>query len=234
MIPYVYSIQDYLNNIDPTNLHSNTTIYTLSTIKDEWASLTKKNVIKNIISFFGTSETCGPIFINESNDPNFVHNKFKLIDDYYKISFTKENLLEVIIPVINKKVCTNDEFITNSEYFYHKGRKDLIRINDFEVDTKKFDMILYQLSSILDGKFIYDTASNEIYLAVWNDVPNLDVLIKKINNKILHFSWNCHFISKYKILNYKSFFTGVKIDIQLLKDYFRENVEKKYTPPRGK
>lgn len=228
MIPYVYSIQDYLNNIEFTNLHSNTTIYTLSTIKDEWASLTKKNVVKNIISFFGTSETCGPIFINESNDPNFVHNKFKLIDEYYKISFTDENLLEVIIPVINKKVCTNDEFIINSEYFYHKGRKDLIRINDFEVDTKKFDMILYKLSSILDGKFIYDTTSNEIYLAIWNDVPNLDALIKKINNKILHFSWNCHFISKYKILNYKLFFTGVKIDIQLLKDYFRTNVEKSY------
>lgn len=221
MIPYSHNIQDYLNNIDMTNPHSNTTIYTLSTIKDEWASLTKQNAVKNIISLFGTSETCGPIFINESSDPDFVRNKFKLMDDYYEISFTQENLLEVIVPGINKKICTNDEFAINSEYFYHNGRKDLIRINDFEVNTKKFDMILSKLNPILDAKFIYDTASNEIYLAVWNDVPNLDELIKKINDKILRISWDCHFISKYKILDYKSFFTGVKIDIQLLKDYFR-------------
>jgi hypothetical protein len=234
MIPYTHDIDIYLNDIDENYPPSNTTIYTLSTIKKEWIPFVKENKIKNIISLFGSSETSGPIFINQAKDDNFIQNKFNLVDDYYQISFTEKNLLEVFVPIYNKKICTNDEFSVNCNNFYHNGRRDLIRINGTSVNIKKCDEILKQLNSILDAKFIYDTAVNEIYLAVWKEVQNLDILVEQINNKMLEFSWSCHYISKYEVLDYKSFFSGIKIDNQLLRDYFRENVEKKYTPPRGK
>jgi hypothetical protein len=86
-----------LSNKQQANPPSKTTIYTLSTIKKEWTTFVKEGKIKNIISFFGTSETSGPIFINQSDDKNFIQNKFTLMDDYYEISFTKKNLLEVNI-----------------------------------------------------------------------------------------------------------------------------------------
>lgn len=233
MIAYTHDIDIYLEDIDDNHPASNLTIYTLSTIKKEWISYVKDKKIKNIISLFGSSETAGPIFINQANDENFVQNKFSLIDEYYKVSFTNKNLLEVLIPVYNKKINTNDEFLidANNKDFYHNGRSDLIRINGKNVNISKCDKILSKLNTILDAKFIYDTAINEIYLAVWEsssqkssilrDTETLDSLIKKINVKMLEFSSSHHYISKYQVLDQAPFFTGIKLDNQLLRDYFR-------------
>jgi hypothetical protein len=230
MIPYTFDIDGYLDSIDHDNPPSRTIIYTLSTIKKEWIPYVRENKIKNIISFFGTSETSGPILINQAADPKFVQNKFTIIDDYYNISFTEKNLLEVIIPTYSKKVCTNDEFLIDDDEFYHNGRSDLIRINDQVVDVSSHDKILELFKPILDAKFVYDPAVNEIYLAIWktpiagnsneSNLSNLDLLIKTININIGNICW-AHHISKYEVLNPKSFFTGIKVDNQLLRDYFR-------------
>ena len=229
MIAYTHDIDGYLENINDSDPPSRTTIYTLSTIKKEWISFVKENKIKNIISFFGTSETSGPIFINQARDENFIQNKFNLIDEYYQVSFTEKNLLEVNIPTYNKKVCTNDEFLVNSEGLYHNGRSDLIRINGHFVDIKSYDRILEELNLSLDAKFIYDPAVNEIYLAIWKTDWDLDKLIDNINIKIGTICW-AHHISKYELLNPDSFFTGIKMDNQLLRDYFRSNVKIKSNP----
>lgn len=239
MIAYTHDIDGYLSNINHDNPPSRTTIYTLSTIKKEWVSFVKENKIKNIISLFGTSETSGPIFINQADDQSFVQNKFNLIDDYYKVSFTERNLLEVGVPVYGKKVCTNDKFIIKSDGFYHNGRSDLIRINENVVDTKKYDEILESFKPVLDAKFVYDPAVNEIYLAIWqtsivgesneHGISNLDFLIRMINTQIGTVCW-AHHISKYEVLNPNSFFTGIKMDNQLLRDYFRSNVKVKSDP----
>jgi hypothetical protein len=223
MIAYTDGIDIYLRDIDKDHPETDLTIYTLYTIKKEWIPFVKEKKIKNIVSLFGTSETSGPIFTNQADDQNFVQNKFNLIDDYYPISFTNENLLEVNIPTYNKKVCTNDKFLIdyNNGHFYHEGRSDLIRINGKNVDVSRCDEILSKLSGIIDAKFIYDTAVNEIYLAVWEPIPKLDILIKKINVKMQEFSYEQHQISKYKVLDKTSFFTGIKLDNQLLRDYFR-------------
>jgi len=224
MIAYTHDIDGYFENINHNNPPSRTTIYTLSTIKKEWTKYVKEGKIKNIISFFGTSETSGPIFINLADDENFIQNKFTLIDDYYKISFTEKNLLEVNIPTYEYKICTNDEFSVNSNEFYHNGRADLIRINGHVVDVCRHNKILEVLKPYLDAKFVYDPAINEIYLAVWRTDLDLKTLIQKINVKIGDMHWN-HHISKYEILDPNLFFTGIKIDNQLLRDYFRSNVE---------
>jgi len=147
--------------------------------------------------------------------------------------------LEVNIPIYNQKVCTNDQFIINSDGFYHNGRADLIRINDHVVDVNGYNEILKVFKPIIDSKFVYDPAVNEIYLAIWKTSivgnsdetgkSNLDILIRIINNNIGNVCW-VHHISKYEILDPKLFFTGVKIDDQLLRDYFRSHVEVKSNP----
>lgn len=229
MIAYTHDIDGYLKNINHDNPPSRTIIYTLSTIKKEWIPFVRENKIKNIVSLFGTSETSGPILINQASDENFVQNKFTLIDDYYKISFTEKNLLEVNIPTYNKKVCTNDEFVIEPDCFYHNGRSDLIRINGHVVDVVGHNEILEEFKSNLDAKFVYDPAINEIYLAVWKTDLDLDSLIAKINFKIGNIYWG-HHISKYEILKPELFFTGIKMDNQLLRDYFRSNVKTKSDP----
>ena len=239
MIAYTHDIDGYLNSINDENPPSRTTIYTLSTIKKEWIPYVKENKIKNIVSLFGTSETSGPIFTNQADDENFVQNKFNLIDDYYKIRFAEKNLLEVNIPIYGKKVCTNDQFIIRSDGYYHNGRSDLIRINEHIVDIKKYDQILESFKSVLDGKIIYDPAINEIYLAIWQTsilgdsnepgFSNLDFVVRMINTQIGTICW-AHHISKYEVLNPNSFFTGIKMDNQLIRDYFRSKVKTKSNP----
>jgi len=226
MIAYTYDIDGYLKNINENNPPSRTTIYTLSTIKKEWIPYVRKGKIKDIVSIFGTSETSGPLFLNYATDENFVQNKFTLVDDYYKVSFTEKNLLEVNVPTYNYKICTNDEFLITSEGFYHNGRSDLIRINGHNVDIKSHNKILEVLSPYLDARFVYDPAVNEIYLAIWKSTLDIDVLVEKINVKMGTIYWG-HHISKYEVLDSNLFFTGIKLDNQLLRDYFRSRVETK-------
>jgi hypothetical protein len=148
------------------------------------------------------------------------------VDDYYKVSFTIDNLLEVDIPIYNKKFCTNDEFIISSDGFYHDGRSDLIRINGHVVDVESHNKILKVLKPYLDAKFVYDPAVNEIYLAIWKTTLDPDVLVQKINFKIGTMYWG-HHISKYEVLDSNLFFNGIKLDNQLMRDYFRSRVERK-------
>jgi hypothetical protein len=222
MIAYTHDIDGYLDNINNDNPPSKTTIYTLSTIKKEWVNFVRDKKIKDIVSIFGTSETSGPIFLNKASDINFVQNKFSPIDNYYGFSFTEKNLLEVTIPTYNRKLCTNDEFLIMEDGLYHNGRSDLIRINGYVVDVEKHNKVLEVLEDYLDAKFVYDPAINEIYLAVWRVDLNIDTLVEKINTKIGTICW-AHHISKYEVLNPSLFFTGIKMDNQLLRDYFRSN-----------
>ena len=226
MIAYTHDIDGYLNNINENNPPSRTTIYTLSTIKKEWIPYVRENKIKDIVSIFGSSETSGPVFLNYASDKNFAQNKFTLMDDYYKVSFTEKNLLEVDVPTYNYKICTNDEFLISSDEFYHNGRSDLIRINGYNVDVKSHNKILEVLNPYLDAKFVYDPAVNEIYLAIWKTTLDVDTLVEKINTKIGTIYWG-HHISKYEVLDSNLFFTGIKLDNQLLRDYFRSRVETK-------
>jgi hypothetical protein len=224
MIAYTHDIDGYLNNINENNPPSRTTIYTLSTIKKKWIPYVRENKIKDIVSIFGSSETSGPIFLNYASDENFAQNKFTLMDDYYKVSFTEKNLLEVNVPTYNYKTCTNDEFLISSDGFYHNGRSDLIRINGHNVDVKSHNKILEVLKPYLDAKFVYDPAVNEIYLAIWKTTLDVDTLVEKINTKMGTIYWG-HHISKYEVLDSNLFFTGIKLDNQLLRDYFRSRVE---------
>jgi hypothetical protein len=226
LFAHSHEIDWFLNTIDESA--SNLTIYTLSTIKKDWVEFVKENKIKNIVSLFGTSETAGPIFINQASDENFIQNKFNLIDDYYEVSLNDKKLLEVKIPVYDEIVCTNDEFTIDGKDFYHNGRRDLLRINGLGVVIGKYDEILKSLDHIFEGKFVYDTVENEIYLALWKDVENINSIIKAINDKMISISSGTHFVSKCDVLEYTKFLSGIKIDDQLLRDHFKHNVKKIY------
>ena len=53
-------------------------------------------------------------------------------------------------------------------------------------------------------------------------IPNF--ASEQINIKYKEISQNRHYISKYKVLNYEDFLTGVKLDQEMLRDYFRNYV----------
>jgi len=221
MLPYSsiteQFLQETINNPLP-----DTTIHVLGNIKQEWVDkFYKKKYIKNIISNFGSNETTGPIFINECSSNNFSEIKYKKFDDYFDTKI-KQTGLNVYMPIYNKWIETGDKFIDNGDGTYiHNGRIDLVRINDFEVDEKRYQALLEEY---FIADFIYDQVKSEIYLAVWEPGPNFEDNFLAINSELDRLSMGLHTISKYDVLNYNDFLTGIKIDKEMLREHFRNNV----------
>lgn len=216
MIPYTNELLKFVKTVNKPTL----TYYTLSIIPQELKEKKYKKRYKDIISFFGSNETSGPVFINRINLKNFKSDTYYGLDDFYDIKLDK-NELNVNLPIYNKTICTNDLFLKNEDFYQFKGRNDLIRINGHEVpilDYKNY------VNSILNGDLIYDTVRQEIYLAIWNNIKN-NKKIKKINKFLQKNSHGNHFISKYKILDKSEFYSGIKIDNELLREYFRNYVK---------
>jgi acyl-coenzyme A synthetase/AMP-(fatty) acid ligase len=219
IIPYSHLIDNFFKKNEHKNL-SQLNIYTLSTLKSEWLTYYKKEKIKDIISIFGSNETSGPVFLNNISDSKFVSNKFFKVDDFYEINLGEDGELLVTLPFYNKTINTNDTFTYVNGYYYHKGRNDLLRINGKEVMK---DLYTEMVTKTLNGELVLDTVYQKIYLAVFESYTNLDHKIQEINKFLESKSGNSHFLSKFKILNKEDFLTGIKLDQELLRDYFRNH-----------
>lgn len=216
LIPYSHQIDNLLNS--KTNSNNELTLYTLSTIKRDWTKHIKNNNIKNVISIFGSNETSGPVFLNHLNDTKFQENKFVELDNFYDIKINNEQEILVTLPFYNKTIKTNDKFKKVENDFYHLGRSDLLRINGKIINKEKYEFII---KSKINADLVYDTVTNSIYLAVWEKLDDLTSFADNINKTLKSLSNGAHFISKYKILSYDKFLTGIKLDHELLRDYFR-------------
>lgn len=217
MIPYSYLIDNFLKLGSYRELN----LYTLSTIKKDWVAYHLDNRIKNIISIFGSNETSGPTFVNEIADHDFQENKYRLVDGFYQINLIDDKLLEVTLPVYDTKIITNDVFEKVGSNYYHKGRNDLYRVNGYEVNVKHYDNLI---KNVIDADLVIDTAKDSLYLAIWKDADMIDQHISAIIGKIKKDSYNVHTVNKYKVLDKSKFMTGVKLDMELLRDYFRKFV----------
>ena len=194
--PYTEDIERFLSE-DAS--YPNLNVYTLAAIRPEWVSYVGKKV-KDIISLYGMSETSGPVLINHANDPEFAPNRFIPIDSFYDISVV-DGLLRV------NNVQTSDKFTTNGVAYYFHGRDDMLRINDVEVPLQEYN------SYIENGTLVIDTLYNKIYLAMWDDSIDIDKVQSKFDRR--------HVISKSAVLIKPMFMSGIKLDIQALREYFR-------------
>ena len=218
MIPYSHMIDQFLKLNDYPNLN----VYTLSTIQYSWLELYKNKKINNIISFFGCNETSGPLLINEINDPDFSESGYKLMDDFYKLNLNDGANLEVEMPVYNTKISTNDMFDFVNGKYLHKGRNDLYRVNGYVVDLPRYNK---EVNEILDGMVIVDTSKDKLYIAVWDNISDCESKINMIANKFDSLSDGAHKIDKHAVLEKDRFYSGVKLDMELLRDYFRKFVK---------
>ena len=174
-------------------------VYTLAAIRPEW----KIGKVKNIISLYGMSETSGPVMINTLNDENFAPNKFYPIDNFYKLEI-KDDLLCV------DDLQTSDKFSREGNRYVFYGRDDLIRINDVEVPVQEYQ------SYVGNGTLVIDFLYNKIYLAMWDDSIDIDKVQSKFDRR--------HVISKSAVLIKSMFMSGIKLDIQALREYFRSGI----------
>lgn len=218
MIPYAHQLIDIISLYESKR----TTYYTLTSITDDMINL--KNNYKDIITFFGANETGGPFLWNKASFSNFESDVYYMVDDFYK--FDSIDPLTLTRDGSYSKRTTNDVFVEKNGGFKYMGRSDLIRINGREI-TKGYDKILSELN--VHGKIIYDTLQHKIYLALWDDFDEKNLThndaIDAVDNAIKEISDGFHSISKAQVLNHGTFVGGVKLDNELLRVYFREQVD---------
>jgi hypothetical protein len=217
MFPYTHDIENFLLNSENC-VYNNLNIYTLSYISPNWQKYLTIGIQK-FESIFGSNETSGPLFLSTLEDQyvKFDPTEFNIIDDFYKFDFS--SVLEVTMPIYNTKIKTNDIFIKENKKIYHKGRKDIIKINQAILDLQDLTAISNKINNT--GEIITDTVYNKIYVALWTDleyVKNVKIIkkeLKKINYRLK--------IDNIKILKIDDFYRGIKLDKELIRDYFRNS-----------
>ena len=224
--PYTYDLDLFLKQSKERGYkYDNFNAYTLSYIREDWKTYFDVLGINKIESIFGCNETSGPLFLNQLlADEQFDPKKFKPIDNYYDLKLDSKNMLTVGMPVYKVDVCMNDIFEVNQDYWYHKGRHDLIRINDTEMDLG-YIMQLPEKYSI-DATCVNDNIFNKIYLAIWSPMPPAATKIKvELLTKDLNRKYNDRIkIDNYQTLNKNDFMRGIKLDHELVREWFRNNL----------
>ena len=219
MLPYPDMIEVFIGQYK-NSIHSGITLYSLTYIRAEWKEHTLDGKVKDIISFFGSNETSGPTLINKVSYNDFSRQRYHKVDDFYGLELSDTELI-VTLPTYNTKIETKDEFLSNGETFVHLGRNDMHRINGrFFMESSYQRVVKAKLNSDL----IFDSVHNRMYLAVWETDDNLAAKINEIQDELKQRSENDHYISKYKVLSYEDFLSGIKLDQELLREYFRRHV----------
>jgi hypothetical protein len=202
------------------SINSGITLYSLTYIRAEWKEHTRDGKVKDIISFFGSNETSGPTLINKVSYDDFSRQRYHKVDDFYGLELRDTELI-VTLPTYNAKIETKDEFLSNGETFVHLGRNDMHRINGRFFMESSYQRVA---KNKLNSDLIFDSVHNRIYLAVWENDDDLDAKINEIQDELKQRSENDHYISKYKVLSYEDFLSGIKLDQELLREYFRRHV----------
>jgi hypothetical protein len=218
MIPYTDDILKFLEN--STN---RTVIYTLGPISSYLLEYYNNNTVKDIVSFFGCNETSGPTLLNRISNPGFSSEEYNIIDDFYDIQFDDNQLCVKLPYYSDRTVNTEDQFILQPSRNTYKfvGRNNLVKINGTIIDVSEIETIKDR-EGLQESDLIFDQVENAIYLAIWkNNHKADDKKLEKINKKIVNCLDSNHTITKWAIIDRAEFLSGVKIDKELLRHYFR-------------
>lgn len=221
IFPYPFMIDEFIDaSIRNKVKWSRLNVQTLSYIQDKPKRAIAEGVIKSITSIFGSNETSGPVFTASIDRQRISHDAslFDRVDDFYGITIYDSGLLGVTMPVYNTEIITNDLFEQQGVFYKHKGRSDLVKINGEVLDIKSIN----DLNSRNESAYLVtDTVKNCLYLAFWNE--RCDSIKEEYIN---FFSKNFRRIQidKTAVLNKSKFLTGIKIDNELLREYFRNYV----------
>ena len=202
---------------------NNLNMFTLSYINPKWNDFFDLGIHK-FESIFGCNETSGPLFLSQlKRDKSFDSREFVQIDNFYKFDVQKEKL-NVHMPVYNTIIEMNDIFeiqptawpMAGNNIFIHKGRYDIVKINQVELNLQELSNIPAMFD--IDGEIITDTIYNKLYLALWSDTEEVKINqlkehINQINSRLQ--------IDQSKRINKYNFFRGIKIDKEMIRDYFR-------------
>lgn len=192
-------------------------LITLSYILDNAKHAVRDSIFNSITSIFGSNETLGPLFVNTATKDhwNIDSRYYSIPGNFYKIKLSDEGKITVTIPIYNKEVETNDYFDQDGEYFVHKGRSDMFRINGETISISDINN-----SNKQDPRayIVVDTVYHCLYLACWEDLSmeEIHTIKEQIESRFEQIR-----ITKIAHLDKSNFYYAIKIDNELLREYFR-------------
>jgi hypothetical protein len=227
--PYVKILRDVMTICEQQRIKfPNLRVSLLSYVPEFSKKYIRELYVKEIQSIFGSNETAGPLFLSTmsmDNIDNFDSRSFSKVDDFYDMQI-EDDVLTVTMPVYGTKIKTNDVFTVDGDQYTHQGRSDLVRINDITIDFNFFNTICNEYNDQI--MLLTDTVENKIYLLIDKNPAlstNIDGIVEHINTRIrLYYSTHRLQIDKYAVEDFSAFLSGVKIDRELIRGYFRQYV----------
>jgi hypothetical protein len=216
--PYPFLIDKFIEVSKARNVKwPNLDLITLSYILESAKHAVRDGIFNSITSIFGSNETLGPLFINTATKDhwNIDSRYYKIPNDFYKIHLSNEGKITVTVPVYNKEVETNDYFDKDGDYFVHRGRSDMFRINGETINMSTINDLNKQNTRVY---IVADTVYHCLYLACWEDLglAEIDAIKNNIENNFERIK-----ITKIAHLDKSNFYYAIKIDNELLREYFR-------------
>jgi hypothetical protein len=220
--PYPYLVDKFIEASKEANTTwPNLSLVTLSYMLESAKIAVRDELFKGVISIFGSTETIGPVVINIidkttwNKDPRY----FNKVDDFYGIKLYENGKIGITPPVYNRETITNDYFKLEGEYYIHQGRSDLVRINGETIDVGTINTLNREHPKTY---IVIDTLNHCLYLACWEDT--LDEEINAVRQKI-KLNFKRVKITKISKLEKQNFYYGIKIDNELLREYFRNHID---------
>jgi hypothetical protein len=229
--PYIKIFKNVMSACDRQRIKfPNLRVSLLSYVPEFAKQYIRNFFLKEIQSIFGSNETAGPLFLSTlsmDNIDRYNSRNFRKTDNFYDIQIVND-ILSVTLPVYNTTITTNDVFRVENDNYYHDGRSDLVRINDIDIDFNFFDNLCVEYHDQI--LIVTDTIENKIYLMFDKKNPILSAkaenVIDHINKKIrLFYSTDRLQIDKHVIEDFNAFLSGVKIDRELIREFFRNHVQ---------
>lgn len=216
--PYPFLIDKFIEISKSKNItYPKLDLITLSYILESGKQAVRDGVFNSITSIFGSNETLGPLFLNTATRDNWnIDSRYFLeYDDFYKTHLSSDGKITVTVPVYNKEIVTNDYFTKDGLYFIHQGRSDMFRINGENINLSTINDLNKKNT---DFYIVLDTLNHCLYLACWREksLEEIEKIKKEVENKFERVK-----ITKISQIDKSNFYYGIKIDNELLREYFR-------------
>tara|TARA_B110000503_G_scaffold24454_1_gene38581 strand:+ start:7051 stop:8490 length:1440 start_codon:yes stop_codon:yes gene_type:complete len=216
--PYPFMIDEFINSSKRNSITwPNLKIQTLSYIQDTSKNAIKEGIFESITSIFGSNETSGPVFecTITKNNVNQNSSYFTKLDEFYEINLDTDGLISLSLPTYDTNIVTNDIFKIVDGFYVHSGRNDIVKVNGEIIDYADINRFNSQFS---DTYLVVDSVNNSIYVAFWNTYNS--VALVDIES-FFSTHYNTLTINKTAVLNKAQFLTGIKLDNELIREYFR-------------
>lgn len=182
---------DSILKLSPKYNHE-VSIYQLGPNYRTWVQVVKEKNVKQIVSMYGTSSTCGPVLLNvvtqRADDTFNVLNFGTPLDNFYQVQNIDGTAIEVNNQYRGKKI-VHDCFVNDEQgNFVFNQKNNQVRIRNVWTAVEFFDSLNEVVGQTTNNKacLVPDGQFDQIYLLVDHTVPqtNLDQLINDITHQL--------------------------------------------------